>query len=511
MNERSIIIGMILSTEFLQRIRKDWDIKFLKSDMASRLALWVMEYFDEYNRAPGRDIEPIFYKKSKNLDKDVAEDIEDILADLSDESGDVPINVDFLVKETKKLITEEKIRSHIEKVEMLLDRGEIDKAEKLVQDFVPPMDDQEEIVDFSDPRILEQVRHAFKVVSEILIKFPGALGEFWNEHMVRGGFVALLGTEKRGKTFWLLEFAMKALQQGRNVAFFQAGDMNTPQQIMRVSINLTRKSNKEKYCGLQYEPVRDCVWNQNDECTKPERICRFGVFPGKSDEEIRTQIRFDELRDALLDNPDYTPCTECKEYLTKRWGCAWLKEVDVGEALTEDEAVEAFDEFFIKNKRRMKMATYATGTLTVKYMNAMLDLWAKRDGFIPDVIIVDYPDIMTDHGKYKDNRELQNKIWMGLRAMSQQRNALVVTVTQADAKAYTKEILDAQNFSEDKRKYAHVTAFFGLNQDKYGREKEIGIMRINDIVVREGEFHSNHQVHVLQNLRRGRSYISSYF
>jgi hypothetical protein len=84
-------------------------------------------------------------------------------------------------------------------------------------------------------------------------------------------------------------------------------------------------------------------------------------------------------------------------------------------------------------------------------------------------------------------------------------------VTQADAASYEKNSLGLSNFSEDKRKYGHVTAMYGLNQDVDGREKKIGIMRINEIVVREGEFDTSSQIHVLQNLRRGRPFLYSYY
>jgi len=68
-----------------------------------------------------------------------------------------------------------------------------------------------------------------------------------------------------------------------------------------------------------------------------------------------------------------------------------------------------------------------------------------------------------------------------------------------------------ENFSEDKRKYAHVTAMYGLNMDHKGREKELGILRINEIVIRESDFNNQTQVHVLQNLRRGQPCLTSYW
>jgi len=112
-------------------------------------------------------------------------------------------------------------------------------------------------------------------------------------------------------------------------------------------------------------------------------------------------------------------------------------------------------------------------------------------------------------------RHQQNEIWKALRGLSQERRKgiqpLIITATQADANSYDRDLLRLKNFSEDKRKYSHVTAMYGLNQDPHGREKKIGIMRINELVLREGAFDDNRVVYILQNLKRGQPYLGSYF
>ena len=67
------------------------------------------------------------------------------------------------------------------------------------------------------------------------------------------------------------------------------------------------------------------------------------------------------------------------------------------------------------------------------------------------------------------------------------------------------------NFSEDKRKLAHVTAQYGLNQDPQGREKKLGILRVNEIVVREGDYSNDREVHIHQDLAAGRPFLESFF
>jgi hypothetical protein len=219
-----------------------------------------------------------------------------------------------------------------------------------------------------------------------------------------------------------------------------------------------------------------------------------------------------ELRGALLrdfkilgrENPDYAACRNCQSYK----GTVWIEKVKAVQPLTLKDAKEKFGSYFIDTKRRFRLSTHASDTLSIREMTGLLDLWERQDDFVPDLIIVDYADLLVPDTK--DFRQGQNEIWKGLRRISQQRHALVSTVTQADADSYEKDRLKLKNFSEDKRKYAHVTAMYGLNQDAKGREKELGLMRINELVIREGEFSSKTEVTILQDLWQGRPLLSSY-
>ena len=144
-------------------------------------------------------------------------------------------------------------------------------------------------------------------------------------------------------------------------------------------------------------------------------------------------------------------------------------------------------------------------------MRRILDIWERQDGFVPDVIVIDYADLLApDGGGVQEFRHKQDQVWKSLRALSQERHVLTVTATQADADSYKKDSLSLSNFSEDKRKLAHVTAQYGLNQDPQGKEKRLGILRVNEIVVREGEFSPDNEVTVLQDLAAGRAYLESF-
>ena len=251
-------------------------------------------------------------------------------------------------------------------------------------------------------------------------------------------------------------------------------------------------------------------------CNKPIRECNFGVFASSdfTEENIKTEVTLDHLKEALIENEDYIPCHNCMEYKRQQWGVPWLEKIHVKGPLEAGQAVHLFQKYFIDKKRKLKLASYPNGALTIPIIRARLRHWERKEGFVPDIILIDYADLLVPTIK-QDFRHQQNDIWKNLRRLSQEvRGGIeptVVTATQADALSYDQELLTLKNYSEDKRKFAHTTGFYGLNQDPQGREKKIGIMRINELSLREGDSSIDNVVTILQNIKRGLPYVTSYF
>jgi replicative DNA helicase len=513
MIERKILIGLITQTEYLRQLEGIWNPEYMGSSTAKLISSWCWEFFKKYHRAPMKDIEIIYIKKLKKggISKDLAEDIEqEILPSLSEEYDNEGINISFLLEETQNYFKERQFIIHNERLSFLLSKNKIDEVEKEISSFKIATEAPKEEIDLSKPEVLSKIESAFDTTYQNLIKFPGALGEFWNEQLVRGSLVGLMAQEKRGKSYWLLEFMMRAYKQKRKVALFQAGDMTENQQIIRICIYLARKSNLEKYCGVKYIPIPDCIKNQADTCQKKIRECNFGVFTSRGEDEIRSDITMSDLKEAYEEFPKYKNCFNCPDWSRNKWGTPWLNKIEIKNPLNSREAKRNVERFFIKAKRSIKISTHVNGTLTLSIMRAALKKWKIEENFVPDVILVDYGDLVEAETKMEE-RHKQNYIWRGLRALSQEDDSLVIAPTQSDAQSYTKNRLDLINFSEDKRKFGHVTAMYGLNQDTEGREKEIGLMRINKIVIREGDFHSSHEVTVLQRLEIGRPFLGSFY
>jgi len=517
--EHKIVIGLITSEDYLREITLIWNPQLIEEPACKLLAIWSMEYYNQYNKAPGKDIWSIFHSKRDSLQDDMAEDISDeILPGLADINEEEPINLTYLLDITHKHFTTRNLEIFSEEIKGYLLDGNLLDAENLASEYKPVAKEIGNEVDFKDVSALDKVEKAFNRTEEIIIKYPRQLGKYWNRELRRGAFVAFMATEKRGKTFFLMDMAVRAARGKKKVAFFQAGDMSEEDQIMRVCVHLTKRSNIEEYTGEMWEPCRDCIWNQINTCEKPERQSEVGVLEEWTEKQIRTEITLEQLKDAWKMNKDmqlgYESCHNCDDYWVKRGhGSVWINKINAGKPLTMAEAKKKFHAT-MTDKANLKLSTHVNGTLSVKNIRTHLEMWEKQTSFVPDAVIIDYADLLVSEFHTTDFRHQQFEVWKDLRGLSQDKSLgepLVITATQSDAKSYDQNILSMANFSEDKRKYGQVTAMYGLNQDKHGREKKIGMMRINELVKREGAFSEHEVIVVLQNLKRGQPCLQSYF
>lgn len=303
-------------------------------------------------------------------------------------------------------------------------------------------------------------------------------------------------------TWWLLYFALTAFRQRRNVAFFSCGDMTKPQMRKRLRHMLTGRDPKRAR-AIIHMPTLDCYYNQIGECPLGEETDSI-VLRGKGEKTKRCG--------TYEDFPDHVPCTKCYKSKQDRenfFGSPWMQEVklqDIEKPL--DEACAAI--LKRSGHKHFKLFCYPPATLTVSQISAQLDILQQQEGFVPDVIVIDYADLLDvePSARRLEYRHQINASWMAMRALSQTRRCALITATQSKLETRKKSQVDQWDTSEDKRKLAHVTAMLALNQTP--AEKRQGLMRISNIAMRDDDFDTEKNVAVLQCLAAGKPYIISY-
>lgn len=432
--ERRIAIAMVVDKTALGRIATKWDKEGLfKNEWANIVGSWCVKFFRKYDKAPAKAIEGMFETWSQEgKDKATVSLVEKFLSSLSDEYK-------TLAKESNSDYITDLAATHFNKVKLLklaealqgdVDLGAVDKALSKVHSF-----GKVEIGVGAGIDVMQDenaIREAFDSKSESLIDMPGDLGKFMGYALERDGFIALLASEKKGKSWVLVDMSWRAMLQRRKVAFFAVGDMSQNQMLRRFMVRAAK------------HPMREGI------------------------AKIPTSLSIDEdTREVIVDHKEQ----EFKGGLDWKAAFAACKEIMEVKAKSKESL--------------LKLSVHPNSTLNVSGIISILQTW-ERDGWIPDVIIIDYADILAPPTGVAETRDQINMTWKQLRSLSQSHHCLVITATQADAASYKVETIDRSNFSEDKRKLAHVTGMIGLNATK--EEKDMGVLRLNWIVLREQEY-----------------------
>jgi len=262
-------------------------------------------------------------------------------------------------------------------------------------------------------------------------------------------------------------------------------------------------------------PVFDCIKNQTGEC---DDGCKISLIEkGAKDKSYFNRPDFKHAPKG------YKPCIECMG-ATAFQPTSWYKErefldkeirkmrkeserkvhefLEIPTAIKKKKAIERLAA--VRNKR-LKIAQFPSGELTMQGFETYLDNLEYYEGFVSDVIITDYAD------KFKrSEREYRhgiNEIWEGHKAIAQKRHCLMATGSQSSA-ARSGRDTKRGDWAEDIRKLNLIDAGFAINQNDW--EHDNHIYRCGVAKQRHDEFSLVGQIMVLNQLRIGRPYISSY-
>ena len=511
--ERRICIGMITNMEYIQLVTPFWREDLLATKWGRLVCQWSLEYYNKYKRSPGQDIESLYEQHKAELDPDTQDSMGAFLHGLSneykqeydrhDEEGRQIFNVEYLIDQTKEYFQQQNLIRHQEDITERIERGEVQEGEATASTFAPAYVDHTTYIDPFSDMAGAALRAAFSARQTPLIQYPSAIGQLWNEEMTRDAFVAFMAAEKKGKSWILMDAAIRAARQGCNTVLFQAGDMTENQMLRRMVIYAAQRPDQERYCKDLWIPILDCKRHQQDKCEDKRRQPHPYTDPILE----TSSPTWDDLITAADIFRKHSPCRNCPAIR----GSVWLQKQKNIQPLVKEEVEREMQAFRQKHlKGRLRLSTHANGTLSVTVMKALLDLWERTEHFIPDAIIVDYADILAPCPDFArmEFRHQENQKWQRLRNLSQERHSLLLTATQAKATAYMKDLLDLSDYSEDKRKYSHVTAMYGLNQTP--EEKRIGMMRINPLLVRDSDYATDRPVTILQRLQIGRPIMKSF-
>jgi len=405
-SEKNLITGMITSDHFLSEIISIFDRKLLQTPYSKIVSDWCIDYFKKYNKSPKNDIQEIFKLNKDKLGED-EEVIETFLHNLSERADQLEkFNDKFILDESEKYLAERKLLNLSEIIKASVISGNINEAEILVAKHNKTARPESKAVDvINDKQAIIQAIHEEQ---DVLFEVPGAVGSMIGP-LCRGDFFAFLAPMKRGKTFWMEDFAIRGAMAGLKVLFVS---MEMPKNPML------------------------------------KRIYQYFLAAPRKDQDITI--------------PYFTEEGDVKTRTVHK------KAISSGMMLKKSKALN----LMIKSGG-LRLICYPAKSASVKTIKNEILMLSTYEGFYPDIVVVDYADILAPEPESPNEyRHKIDHTWVTLRGLAQEINGLVITASQSSRASFSKDI-EESDIAEDIRKLAHVTHMVSLNQKKEEKEKNI--------------------------------------
>ena len=487
--ERLILTGMIVSHEAIEEIHSIYQADFFQSRWSRLVAGWCMDYYKQYDKAPGRHIQDIFEEHEDSMEENTSESISMFLDGLSGEyERSETFNASYVTDLTEKYFQTNQLEKLCSSVKHKLRNGDLQKALSSIRNFDDVKRGTEEGVSLYGEDTFKKIFRG-EDDPNYLFTLNGDIGKLIGPQK-RKTLISFVAPAKRGKSWWIDEVVTKGHLKGFNAAIFSM-EMEESEVLERIAMGLTASPLPNTATKIRI-PIFDCAANQKGFCAKekPNEIVLL-------DEDDDEKPKFDEAP------TDYRACTLCrgtKEY----WPASWYKEVRK-RPVTSLRATKKMKAIKRMVKAEMKICYLPPDITTLRDIRGVLSSWEKK-GFVPDILGIDYADLLNSEEKMEHRHRLDS-VWKGLKRLSQEKSCLVVTASHSGKESFEKKIKE-KHVSEDYRKMNHVDKMIGLNQTE--QEKEHGIMNVQMILQRSGsETSKGTNAVVLQSLEIGKPCVDS--
>jgi replicative DNA helicase len=381
------------------------------------IAARVYEYIDRYKKAPGDHVADLLADKLEVSDKHETSLYADIL--IAAHQAKDTINVEYVMNSLSIFIDRQSLRTIAADLNKALTKDteqSLDEAKALIQKATKQQ------VSVFDPGLrLSDKKNVLKFLDIANDSFPTGIPE-----LDRRGFGPTrkelwlgVANAKRGKSWMLIHLAKMAVIHRL--------------KVVHISLEMSRDRTAQRYfqtfftISKRRERFQTTRFNKNS-------LGRVTEFVDKS---IDPRV--------ALEDPD---AREKLEKLVDKWG------------------IRVLENIYVKD--------FPTGHLTVRQMEAYLDALEQNERFIPDLLIIDYPDLMKID---ESNLRLSlDRIYKEIRGIAVERNIAVAIVSQAHRGSVKSKQVGSENIAEAYSKIAHADVILTYSQTE--AEEKLGLARL---------------------------------
>ena len=412
------------------------------------MAKQIYHYIDDYSQPPKDHLYDIFEDIINGKDSKKGALIKSLIQSLGRVRD--TINVEYTMDQLESFVRHQNLKAGVLEAATLLQEGgpnSLEKVEEVLNDRL-----KRRLSLFDAGIFLNDTTKSLRFLDNMDNNaFPTSIPELDIRGLgpIRKGLHLFIGPAGSGKTQWLVNLGRQALLS------------------------------KLKVCHITLEMDEDlmaCRYYQSF-FSLPKRKTEYRVYRFQTDSAgmLLDVQRKDLIAQFCLTDPD------AKELLTskiRRFG-------------------KRFNNLVIKQ--------FPTGSLNITSLKAYLDSLEDSHKFIPDLLIVDYADLMTVKS---DNYRLDlGNIYKDLRGIAMERNIAVATASQSNREGAKKKTVKETDVAEDYSKIATVDCAITYSQTDSEREMGLARLYVGKARSDEGKF----QLLISQSYATGQFCIDSMF
>jgi replicative DNA helicase len=394
------------------------DVGLFESDIYKEIAKRAFEYYREFKTSPKDHLPDLFedlLNDKSNLRK--GELYQRTLINLHEFQND--INRDYVLSKLTEFVRQQRLKSAIVDATTYVREGNLDNAETVLNNAL------KSTLDLFHPGILfTDSKNSLKFFDEPTpsysigikpldnIKFGPAPGEL---------FVILAGPN-RGKTYFMVHIG--------------------------------------KFCAIQKLKVLHISLEMSEEKMAQRYVQSFFSYGKRIGEASYVKFNYDEMgRFTTMSLSDIIRPT--------------LEQTNEANTLKiYNELLHKLDR--IQGRIKLWIKRFPTGALTVSGLEAYLDSMDRFHHFHPDVLLVDYADLMNLESAHL--RTETGKLYKELRRIAVERNIAIVTASQSNRLGEDAKVITLKHLAEDYSKAATADNIVAYCQT--AQELRLGLARL---------------------------------
>lgn len=381
------------------------------------LAARIYSHLDHFKQPPGDHLPDILADKLEGKDKDEAAIYEDIIHSLH--QAKPGINAEYVMTQMMTFIKRQSLRSLAIDFAKAVQRDtddSLEEAEALLASA------NKQVTSVFDPGVRLSDKRVLSFLDLQQNAFPTGIAELDKRGFgpTRKELWMLIANSSAGKSWALSQLAKAALMSQLRVC------------------HITLEMSWERAAQRYFQALFAIAKRKGSVNVKKFRRDTLGRIQGIDDTTVTPSLSFDDpgIRKKL-------------ERRIDRW------------------ANRVLDNIIVKE--------FPTGALTINQLKAYLDNLEQVEKFVPDLLIVDYPDLMKLD---RDNLRLDlDQTYKELRGIAVSRNIALGVVSQSHRSAAKSKLVGMENVAEAYTKIAHADVVITYSQTK--KEQEWGLARLH--------------------------------